>query len=419
MVGSSPPQARWCQLPPEPTSAGTARRFVGSALAGVDPELRDTAQLLTSELVTNAVLHSGTELELGVWASPERVHVSVFDRAPDAPIRRRDHDVDAATGRGLQLVEALASAYGTETFAEGKTVWFEMWSGDAPASPSHWGDERRRGARAGNVVLAGMPVGLCRAAGRHRRSVLREGRLTLSGAPGDVSVTPGDLQEAASLGDLIDSEMDGPLGELAGEQVTFDCTLRLPRPCGGAAKVLAEVLDALDGAASAGLLLTRPALPEIRRFRVWLLDQIAAQLADPGAAEAWSGSKPAEQGPAGPLVGSDRITDLGPPDRAAVAADDDGRIMAISAQAEQLLGWRSDELAGQRLVTIVPEGWRDRHVAGFTEFLLSGRSRIIGRPTRLPVRRRDGTVFDAVVEITVGQSVEGRTVFVARMLPAG
>lgn len=115
------------QLPPEPSSAGDARRFVRGALErwGCVEDVVDTILLLLSEVVSNAILHARTELEVSVAARPGRVRVEVVD-GHAAPIRRRTSTEDAQSGRGTELVEALAEAWGTDRLTSGKRVWFEV-----------------------------------------------------------------------------------------------------------------------------------------------------------------------------------------------------------------------------------------------------------------------------------------------------
>jgi PAS domain S-box-containing protein len=417
MTGSSPASAPSRRLPPVGRSASEARRFVAAALAEVDEDLLDTVALLTSELVTNAILHAGTDLEVRVWATGGRVHVSVFDEAPARTVRPRGDDLEATTGRGLQLVELLSSAHGTDISPEGKTVWFELWPGRDTGDPTGWTSPPRPVARPGvHIELRSVPVGLCRAAGRHRRALLREGRLALGASGPSAGVTLVELQEATCLSDLIDTELESRLHTLAPGQPSFDCTLVLPPDCGAAATTLVSVLHRLNAAAGAGRLLTRPALPEIRHFRGWLADQISSQ-ADGAPPIPWS--RPVEPGAADVAAsGVDWELELDPTGPATIAADDDNRIIAVNDAAGRLLGWDPDQLRGQRLVAVIPEGWRERHVTGFTEFLLTGHSRIIGTTVRLPALRYDGSVIEANVVITVEQSRQGRTVFLARLTPA-
>ena len=113
-------------LPPEPTSARAARRFVTAALHRLGQDGRsDLAELLVSELVTNALLHARTTITLVVQVSGSGIRVGVADGSRRGP-RFRDYTDEATTGRGLTLVEELATAWGTEPSGRGKTIWFEL-----------------------------------------------------------------------------------------------------------------------------------------------------------------------------------------------------------------------------------------------------------------------------------------------------
>jgi len=117
-------------LPAEPASAAVARRFVRELLdAWGAGEFEDAAVLLTSELVTNALLHARSATELNVRLADGRLRVGVADRTPVAPVRKR-YGKEAATGRGLLLIEAMANSWGTEQREQGKVVWFELSSVD-------------------------------------------------------------------------------------------------------------------------------------------------------------------------------------------------------------------------------------------------------------------------------------------------
>ena len=112
-------------LSPDPRSARAAREFVGQALNGDGGEQGEIAQLLVSELVTNALLHARTTITLVVQVIDSGVRVGVADGSHRGP-RQRDYSDEATTGRGLTLVEALASSWGTEPSTGGKTIWFEL-----------------------------------------------------------------------------------------------------------------------------------------------------------------------------------------------------------------------------------------------------------------------------------------------------
>ena len=114
-------------LDPVPSSVGLARSLVRESLAGFDRDARDVALLLTSELVTNAILHARTPVQLGVLVDGGRALVCVADRLPESPaLSPRAHSHDRPGGRGLALVEDLADTWGTTTYTGGKTVWFVL-----------------------------------------------------------------------------------------------------------------------------------------------------------------------------------------------------------------------------------------------------------------------------------------------------
>jgi anti-sigma regulatory factor (Ser/Thr protein kinase) len=87
----------------------------------------ETAELLTGELLANAIVHAGTPMELCVELRPGVLHVSVGDEDARRPV---PFDAGPATtgGRGLTLVQALAERWGVERDGHdpGKRVWFEV-----------------------------------------------------------------------------------------------------------------------------------------------------------------------------------------------------------------------------------------------------------------------------------------------------
>jgi anti-sigma regulatory factor (Ser/Thr protein kinase) len=86
----------------------------------------DVTLLLVSELVTNALLHGLPPLELRLSADGGRVRVEVFDAAGDHRPARQFAPLDAARGRGIEIVAALASRWGSAPAPTGKVVWFEV-----------------------------------------------------------------------------------------------------------------------------------------------------------------------------------------------------------------------------------------------------------------------------------------------------
>jgi hypothetical protein len=114
-------------LAPSPTSVGAARRFVRDVLLTrrVDPAVVDTVELLTSEIVTSALLHARASEELLVILGRDRVRIEMTDSDPEAascaPV---DPETD---GPGRAIVEALAAGWGVEPGPAGANrVWFEV-----------------------------------------------------------------------------------------------------------------------------------------------------------------------------------------------------------------------------------------------------------------------------------------------------
>lgn len=114
------------RLGADPRSARAARQFVGAILHDWGCEhLAELTTLLTSELVTNAILHARSDLELTVQIDDGTVRVEVRDEGGGVPVRR-EVDLEATSGRGLALVATLARRWGVAPAPVGKAVWFEL-----------------------------------------------------------------------------------------------------------------------------------------------------------------------------------------------------------------------------------------------------------------------------------------------------
>jgi len=121
----------------EPTSASAVRRELALDLDlhGVDEESIEAATLVASELVGNAVRHAGIgdggELDVGWTLGRHEVYIRVDDPSRQLPVRRYPTP-EAPNGRGLAIIDALSSAWGTEPRPRGKRVWARV-----PVQP--WG----------------------------------------------------------------------------------------------------------------------------------------------------------------------------------------------------------------------------------------------------------------------------------------
>jgi anti-sigma regulatory factor (Ser/Thr protein kinase) len=108
----------------EPQAVGAARTFVADALRsrGAEGEVVHRAMLLTSELVTNAVLHGRPPIQLRLRLTAREAVIEVYDGTAVLPRKLRPTP-DDEHGRGLQLVASLAGRWGTRPLPHGKSVW--------------------------------------------------------------------------------------------------------------------------------------------------------------------------------------------------------------------------------------------------------------------------------------------------------
>ena len=114
-------------------SAALSARVARDVLRGVcadalvSPPLVETALLLVSEVVTNAVVHGDGRPVLDIDVGPDVLRVTVTDDSPELPRLQLDNPLLAPGGRGLHLVDTLSSRWGTDPrVPSGKAVWFEL-----------------------------------------------------------------------------------------------------------------------------------------------------------------------------------------------------------------------------------------------------------------------------------------------------
>lgn len=122
-------RAAW-PLPRDPSSVPQARRLVRTRLAGWGlAEHSDIAELLASELVTNALHHAWGQPILTLSLQGDTLRCEVADANPALPHLSHAHHDDEG-GRGLYLVDRLSCSWGSDRAPEGKVVWFDL-----PAQP--------------------------------------------------------------------------------------------------------------------------------------------------------------------------------------------------------------------------------------------------------------------------------------------
>ncbi|MFF1548171.1 ATP-binding protein [Streptomyces sp. NPDC058291] len=132
---------------PEQGGAGQLNRRLGRADLRAVPEARralrellrgwgkpgrsETAELLTSELVTNALVHTDDDAVLTATVSSSGLRVEVRDFVARRPRPSAPTADEGTHGRGLVLVESLADTWGVRAQGGGKVVWFELGAGAA------------------------------------------------------------------------------------------------------------------------------------------------------------------------------------------------------------------------------------------------------------------------------------------------
>ncbi len=110
-----------------PASVTQARHFAMTAVGSVPSEVADAVAVMVSELATNSIRHAGSHFSVRVDREGARIRVAVADAGSGQPALRTPRALEP-TGRGLQIVRALASDWGVAPLPDGrgKIVWFTV-----------------------------------------------------------------------------------------------------------------------------------------------------------------------------------------------------------------------------------------------------------------------------------------------------
>jgi len=310
-VGTSRDGMSTLHLEPVVESTPTARHWIAAHLRDLPAEVTGYAALLTSELVTNAVLHAATPMCVTLHILPDRIRVDVADGNPSFP-SLKEYGREAATGRGLTLFNTLASNWGVQAVDGGKIVWFEL-PVDFPVSPASVSDGSFRFDLAGithpdlhgdanlspdvAVRLIGIPVGPLQKSSEEYEALFRELRLMKERSDSSPGV-PALPERLAVLVTEIGTRFSG-LGPGMDEMWQralddkfdrFDWTLVLPQSAVVACEFYDAMLDEADEFGLAQRLLTLPASPTSVAVRRWFLSELIGQLHGK-APVAWSDSR--------------------------------------------------------------------------------------------------------------------------------
>ena len=401
------------RLPPQPSSVAEARTHMRDLVVECDREdLVESALLLTSEIVTNALLHAGTDIDVAGTVDAHGLLVEIGDGSAHLPSRRR-YAATAGTGRGLLMLESMVDDWGVTSRPGGKTVWFRISGPENdlpdPIAPAPGVGRAEAAGDEVPVELRNMPLLLHAAWQEHAEALLREYLLASLDADASEASPKDPIQVHAEATDAIavlEEHVPSATGMLRDDELMGDAVeplvsasrIEVPVPVTSVAhfETLDRTIEAALDLSQEGLVLTPPTQPEVQAFRRWLCRQVLGQAAGERP-EPWH--VPEETGHEEPTYDGWDSSIVTKATRGLIAADPSSRMLALSPKAEEILGFDAGELVGRRIVSIVPERYRQAHLAGFTMFLLVGRKPMIDHTVDVPALRKDGS--EVPVRLTV------------------
>jgi hypothetical protein len=267
-------------------SVPLARRHVRALLP--DSEVRADVEVVVTELVTNAVLHTSVgDVQLTVEDLPEAVRVEVEDAGPGMPVAVRQSTA-AMTGRGLALVAALSRAWGVDSRRPGhKVVWAEVPRTptdlgrtepdiDVEALLAEWPEPEDDEPRF-EVRLGAVPTDLLLEAKAHVDNLVREFALASAAELPEhlAELFPAVVRGFAAARVSIKEQA---LAAAARGEPETELVLTLGVDAAAAGEAYLAALDELDRYAAAARLLTLASPPVHRVFRRWYVQGLVDQL---------------------------------------------------------------------------------------------------------------------------------------------
>ena len=263
------------------------------------------------------------------------------------------------------------------------------------------------------IWLRDFPVALFMASSPQWSDVLRDYLLRGIGGA-DQPYDADDIARSVRALDLVRFAAEDTVTSAA-DVDPIDVLVELEGVTVGDYALLQGALDHGRKLALSGETLTVPSLPEVVALRDWMCDEVMSQAAG-GAARRWQFAARMADAHEVELADWDRA--IAPPDDVAwVVGDDHNRIIAASGSALDLLGWSAEELVGQRLLAIIPDRLRERHITAFTRGVVNDEHRLLGVPLELPALMRDGREVEVLLTLSRHAAPRGRAVFLARLEP--
>jgi len=286
------------QLPAELSSVVAARRLVDSAVGswGVGEKVAQDAALVVSELVTNAVLHTGTVVSVRVRHLDPGVRLEVEDGSTQPPVVVTDRPEDLLanpfmTGRGLALLAATADRWGSDPLPDGKAVWAEVGTGwrrpgaaasmRSSAAPEFASPPGAAAAAGRMVHIIGVPVRLLIESVRQFADLQREMQvvgLDHSGPTELVDLAETNRQISAHIGGLRQAGADMAEAALERGESIIDFDVEVADEAVEAFDQLGSLMRQINGPLGRRHLLSMPPSAEVVAYRTCYRDQISSQL---------------------------------------------------------------------------------------------------------------------------------------------
>lgn len=272
----------------------TGRRFVEREVIALGlTAVADDVTLAAAELLANALQHGHPPVSVAVSGDAHRVRLEVRDGNSRPPVRPAPSTTNM-TGRGMALIEALASRWGAEPEDGGKVVWAEFEATrpttgeagreeDVDALLAAWADHETGGdEQRYTVVLGDVPTDLLIEAKAHIDNLVRE--FSLAARAADVGeAVPEHLAELIrtvvyGFAEARDAIKRQALAAARRGEVRTQLTLHLPARATVAAEAYLAALDEADAYARAARLLTLETPAAHRLFRCWYVEAVVHQL---------------------------------------------------------------------------------------------------------------------------------------------
>ena len=302
-----------------PRGVHDARRWIAGGLREMGREdLVEAAEIGTSELVTNALLHGEAPISVTLGGTPEHPRVEVRDASRERPVLPSESapgpadllegldglegledleetgDLLLTFGRGLAIVARAATAWGADVDEDGKVVWFApaVEIGESLAPGTITGDSAPTGggedAEHTELVVEDVPVAAYLSFQRHYRELRREVRLLALAHEREYPLAKTLSDLFGSLERVLRDDLGADQAETARArgQRTTDLRVRLRPGDEHQLERLSELLDLADAFCREERLLSVARTPEQEAFQRWFLAEVLRRAAGEGAV-AW------------------------------------------------------------------------------------------------------------------------------------